>query len=163
MPFGLNPRQQEAWQLRGGGLELLDPLFADFGCYGLPMGNTCSQMGGWFRKEIKTVADLNGLKFRIGGFAGKVISKLGVVPQSIAPGDLYPALEKGTIDCVEWIGPYDDEKLGSLQDREILLLPGLVGGRRARPPSDQPRKVERPEQEPIRRFSPRARAMPACG
>jgi len=88
LPFGLNPRQQEAWQLRGGGMELLDPLFADFGCYGLPMGNTCSQMGGWFRKEINTVADLNGLKFRIGGFAGKVVSKLGVVPQNLAPGDI---------------------------------------------------------------------------
>jgi TRAP-type mannitol/chloroaromatic compound transport system substrate-binding protein len=128
LPFGLNPRQQEAWQLRGGGLELLDPLFADFGCYGLPMGNTCSQMGGWFRKEINTVADLNGLKFRIGGFAGKVISRLGVVPQSLAPGDIYPALEKGTIDSVEWIGPHDDEKLGFYKVAKYYYYPGWWEG-----------------------------------
>ena len=147
IPFGLNARQQDAWQLRGGGMELLDPLFADFGCYGLPMGNTGSQMGGWFRKEINTVDDLNGLKFRIGGFAGNVIKRLGVVPQPIAPGDLYPALEKGTIDAVEWIGPYDDEKLGFLQDREILLLPGLVGGWSERTSSDQSREMGKPEQD----------------
>jgi TRAP-type mannitol/chloroaromatic compound transport system substrate-binding protein len=147
LPFGLNPRQQEAWQLRGGGLELLDPLFADFGCYGLPMGNTCSQMGGWFRKEINTVADLNGLKFRIGGFAGKVISRLGVVPQSLAPGDIYPALEKGTIDSVEWIGPHDDEKLGFYKVAKYYYHPRLVGGRRARPSSDQSGKMDRFEQK----------------
>ena len=88
-------------------------------------------MGGWFRKELKTPADWKGLKFRIGGFAGKVIEKMGGVPQLLPGGDIYPALEKGTIDAAEWVGPYDDEKLGLQQDREVLLLPGLVGRRSA--------------------------------
>jgi TRAP-type mannitol/chloroaromatic compound transport system substrate-binding protein len=112
VPFGLNARQMEAWLVHGGGNELLQEVFANFNCYGIPMGNTGSQMGGWFRKEIGKVEDLQGLKFRIGGFAGKVVSRLGAVPQQLAPGDIYSALEKGTIDAVEWVGPYDDEKLG---------------------------------------------------
>jgi TRAP-type mannitol/chloroaromatic compound transport system substrate-binding protein len=112
VPFGLNTRQMESWLRHGGGNELLQEVFASFGCFGLAMGNTGAQMGGWFRKEINTVDDLRGLKFRIGGFAGKIISRLGVVPQQIAAGDIYSSLEKGTIDAVEWIGPYDDEKLG---------------------------------------------------
>ncbi|HUL89260.1 MAG TPA: TRAP transporter substrate-binding protein [Pseudolabrys sp.] len=128
IPFGLNARQQDSWQLRGGGMELLDTLFADFGCYGLPMGNTGAQMGGWFRKEINTVADLNGLKFRIGGFAGNVIKRLGVVPQQVAPGDIYAALEKGTIDAVEWIGPYDDERLGFHKIAKYYYYPGWWEG-----------------------------------
>jgi TRAP-type mannitol/chloroaromatic compound transport system substrate-binding protein len=112
VPFGLNARQMESWLLHGGGNGLLQEVFASFNCYGIPMGNTGAQMGGWFRKEINNVEDLQGLKFRIGGFAGKIISKLGVVPLQLPPGDIYSALEKGTIDAVEWIGPYDDEKLG---------------------------------------------------
>ena len=128
VPFGLNARQQYAWLLRGEGGELLDGLFADFGCYGIPMGNTGAQMGGWFRKEIKTVADLKGLKFRIGGFAGSVIQRLGVVPQQLAPGDIYPALEKGTLDASEWIGPYDDEKLGFYKIAKYYYYPGWWEG-----------------------------------
>jgi TRAP-type mannitol/chloroaromatic compound transport system substrate-binding protein len=112
VPFGLNARQMESWLVHGGGNELLQEVFTGFNCYGIPMGNTCSQMGGWFRKEINKVEDLNGLKFRIAGLAGRVISKLGVVPQQLPAGEIYPALEKGTIDAVEWIGPADDEKLG---------------------------------------------------
>src|SRR5215469_11344826 len=112
VPFGLNARQMESWLVHGGGNDLLQEVFASFNCYGIPMGNTGSQMGGWFRKEINKVEDLQGLKFRIGGFAGQIISRLGVVPQQLAPGDIYSALEKGTIDAVEWIGPADDEKLG---------------------------------------------------
>jgi len=112
IPFGLNTRQMDSWLVQGGGNELLQEVFARFNCHGIPMGNTGCQMGGWFRKEINKVEDLHGLKFRIGGFAGKIISKLGVVPQQLAPGDIYPALEKGTLDAVEWVGPYDDEKLG---------------------------------------------------
>src|SRR5262245_12046766 len=100
------------WLVHGGGNDLLQEVFTSFNCYGIPMGNTGSQMGGWFRKEINKVEDLQGLKFRIGGFAGQIISRLGVVPQQLAPGDIYSALEKGTIDAVEWIGPADDEKLG---------------------------------------------------
>jgi TRAP-type mannitol/chloroaromatic compound transport system substrate-binding protein len=112
VPFGLNARQMDSWLTHGGGNELLQDVFATFNCYGIPMGNTGCQMGGWFRKEINTVEDLRGLKFRIAGFAGKIIAKVGVVPLQIAPGDIYSALEKGTIDAVEWIGPADDEKLG---------------------------------------------------
>ena len=128
VPFGLNARQQNAWLLRGEGGELLDGLFADFGCYGIPMGNTGAQMGGWFRKEIKSVDDMKGLKFRIGGFAGSVIQRLGVVPQQLAPGDIYPALEKGTLDASEWIGPYDDEKLGFYKVAKYYYYPGWWEG-----------------------------------
>jgi TRAP-type mannitol/chloroaromatic compound transport system substrate-binding protein len=112
IPFGLNARQQNAWMRHGGGLELMREFFREYNCYNIPAGNTGAQMGGWFRKEIRTVADLKGLKMRIGGTAGLVLAKLGVVPQQIAGGDIYPALEKGTIDAAEWVGPYDDEKLG---------------------------------------------------
>ena len=112
VPFGLNTRQQNAWMQYGGGAELLREFFKDYNIYPIPAGNTGAQMGGFFNKEIKTVDDLKGLKFRIGGWAGSVLAKLGVVPQVIAGGDLYPALEKGTIDAAEWVGPYDDEKLG---------------------------------------------------
>jgi TRAP-type mannitol/chloroaromatic compound transport system substrate-binding protein len=128
VPFGLNTRQYSAWIIQGGGGELLNELFAQYNCYGLMMGNTTAQMGGWFRKEINTLDDLKGLKFRIGGFAGKVISKLGVIPQQLAPGDIYPALEKGTIDAVEWIGPYDDEKLGFVKVAKYYYSPGWWEG-----------------------------------
>jgi TRAP-type mannitol/chloroaromatic compound transport system substrate-binding protein len=112
VPFGLNSRQQTAWMYEGGGLELMREFFRDYNIYNIPMGNTGTQMGGWFRKEIKTLADLKGLKMRIAGFAGEVMAKLGAVPQQLPGADVYPALEKGTIDAAEWVGPYDDEKLG---------------------------------------------------
>src|SRR5216117_64629 len=96
--------------------------------YCLVAGNTGAQMGGWFRKEIKTVEDLTGLKFRIGGWAGKTLQKLGVVPQQIAGGDIYPALEKGTIDAAEWVGPYDDEKLGFVKVAKYYYYPGWWEG-----------------------------------
>ncbi|HEX6363841.1 MAG TPA: twin-arginine translocation signal domain-containing protein, partial [Albitalea sp.] len=112
IPFGMTSRQMTGWMYDGGGLQLLREFYRDFNIVNFPCGNTGTQMGGWFRKEIKSVADLNGVKMRIGGFGGKVISKLGVVPQQIAGGDIYPSLEKGTIDAAEWVGPYDDEKLG---------------------------------------------------
>jgi len=112
MPFGMNARQQASWMRQGGGMELMREFFKDYNCHLIPAGNTGAQMGGWFRKEIRTVADLKGLKFRIGGTGGLVLSRLGVVPQQLAGGDIYPALEKGTIDAAEWVGPYDDEKLG---------------------------------------------------
>ncbi|MGH6784427.1 MAG: hypothetical protein ACREBP_07360, partial [Sphingomicrobium sp.] len=112
IPFGLNARQMTAWMYEGNGLKLMREFYKGYNIVNFPAGNTGAQMGGWFRKEIKSVADLNGVKMRIGGFAGKIIAKLGVVPQQIAGGDIYPALEKGTIDAAEWVGPYDDEKLG---------------------------------------------------
>jgi len=128
LPFGLNTRMMNAWFYHGGGNELLNEFFAKFGVYGLPGGNTNCQMGGWFRKEIKSMADLQGLKFRVGGFAGRVLQKVGVVPQQIAAGDIYPALEKGTIDAAEWVGPYDDEKLGFYKVAPYYYYPGWWEG-----------------------------------
>src|SRR6202030_3529257 len=128
LPFGLNSRQQESWQQFGGGMELLDELFKQYNCHAIPTGNTGAQMGGWFRTEIKTLHDLNGIKMRIGGFAGRVVAKLGVVPQQLAPGDIYPSLEKGTIDAAEWVGPYDDEKLGFVKIAKYYYYPGWWEG-----------------------------------
>ena len=128
VPFGLNTRQMNAWLTYGGGTDLLNELYGKFNVYGLPFGNTTAQMGGWFRKEIKTVEDLKGLKFRCGGMAGQVLAKLGVVPQQIPPADIYPALEKGTIDAAEWIGPYDDEKLGFVKIAPYYYYPGWWEG-----------------------------------
>ncbi|SMH60624.1 TRAP transporter substrate-binding protein [Azospirillum agricola] len=128
VPFGLNARQQNAWIYNGGGMALLREFFQGYGVVNFPAGNTGVQMGGWFRKEIKTVEDLKGLKFRIGGFAGQVLAKLGTVPQQIAGGDIYPSLEKGTIDAAEWIGPYDDEKLGFNKVAKYYYYPGWWEG-----------------------------------
>jgi TRAP-type mannitol/chloroaromatic compound transport system substrate-binding protein len=128
VPFGLNARQQNSWLYQGGGNELANEFYKKFNVVGLPCGNTGTQMGGWFRKEIKTVADLSGLKFRIGGIAGQVLQKVGVVPQQIAGGDIYPALEKGTIDAAEWVGPYDDEKLGFQKVAKYYYYPGFWEG-----------------------------------
>jgi TRAP-type mannitol/chloroaromatic compound transport system substrate-binding protein len=112
VPFGLNYRQFNAWWHHGGGDKVYNAFLAKAGVIGFLTGNTGEQTGGWYRKEINTVDDLKGLKFRVGGFAGTVLARLGVVPQQIAAGDIYSALEKGTIDAAEWVGPYDDEKLG---------------------------------------------------
>jgi TRAP-type mannitol/chloroaromatic compound transport system substrate-binding protein len=128
VPFGMNVRQMNAWMYYGGGNDLLNEFYATQGLYGIPCGNTGAQMGGWYRKEINTVDDLKGLKMRIGGFAGKVVEKLGVVPQQIAGGDIYPALEKGTIDAAEWVGPYDDEKLGFYKVAQYYYYPGWWEG-----------------------------------
>ncbi len=128
VPFGLNARQQNSWWFQGGGMELGNEFFKKHGVIGFATGNTGTQMGGWFRKEIKTVADLSGLKFRIGGIAGQVLQKVGVVPQQIAGGDIYPALEKGTIDAAEWVGPYDDEKLGFQKVAKFYYYPGFWEG-----------------------------------
>ncbi|MGH9807784.1 MAG: TRAP transporter substrate-binding protein, partial [Terriglobia bacterium] len=126
--FGPNSRQNTAWWLHGGGKELMAPLLKEYNCVALLCGNTGCQMGGWFRKEIKSVADLKGLKFRIGGMAGLVLAKLGVVPQLIGGADVYPALEKGTIDGAEWVGPYDDEKLGFNKVAKYYYYPGFWEG-----------------------------------
>ncbi|UJW75702.1 TRAP transporter substrate-binding protein [Rhizobium sp. SL42] len=112
VPFGLNARMTNAWFTAGGGNQLLNEFLAGHKLYALPAGNTGAQMGGWYRKEIKTIDDLKGLKMRIAGLAGDVMSKVGVTPQQIAGSDVYPALEKGTIDATEFVGPYDDLKLG---------------------------------------------------
>jgi TRAP-type mannitol/chloroaromatic compound transport system substrate-binding protein len=128
IPFGLNSRMQNAWQFHHGGMELMNEFYKKFNIYGIPAGNTGCQMGGWYRKEIKTPEDLKGLKMRIGGFAGRVVSKLGVVPQQIAGGDIYPSLEKGTLDAAEWVGPYDDEKLGFQKVAQFYYYPGWWEG-----------------------------------
>ena len=128
MPFGMNSRQQNAWMYHGGGFALMREFYKDYNIINFPAGSTGAQMGGWFRKEIKTVADLKGLKFRIAGLAGRVLSKLGVVPQQISGADIYPALEKGTIDAAEWVGPYDDEKLGFNKIAKYYYYPGWWEG-----------------------------------
>ncbi len=112
IPFGLNARMTNAWFTAGGGTDLINEFLAPRNLYALPAGNSGTQMGGWFRKEINTIDDLKGLKMRIAGLAGQVMQKVGVTPQQIAGGDVYPALEKGTIDATEFVGPYDDQKLG---------------------------------------------------
>ena len=128
VPFGLNTRQQNAWFYDGDGMKLMNEFTKKFNAINLVGGNTGCQMGGWFRKEIKTVEDLKGLKMRIAGLAGQVLQKLGVVPQQLASGDIYPALEKGTVDAAEWVGPYDDEKLGFQKVAQYYYYPGWWEG-----------------------------------
>jgi TRAP-type mannitol/chloroaromatic compound transport system substrate-binding protein len=128
VPFGLNSRMQNAWMYYGGGMDLMNEFFATHNLFGFPAGNTGAQMGGWFRNEIKSLADIQGLKMRIGGFGGKIMSQVGVVPQQIAGGEIYQALEKGTIDAAEWVGPYDDEKLGFYKVAKFYYYPGWWEG-----------------------------------
>ena len=125
LPFGLNAQQQNAWLYEGGGLVLLQELYAKkFGVIQFPCGNTGTQMGGWFRKEISKVSDLQGLKMRIPGLGGKVMSKLGVTVQTLPGGEIFQALQTGAIDAAEWVGPYDDEKLGLQKVAEYYYYPG---------------------------------------
>jgi TRAP-type mannitol/chloroaromatic compound transport system substrate-binding protein len=128
IPFGLNARQQHSWWYFGGGEAVVNEALAKFGAYSIPCGNSGCQMGGFFRKEINTLDDLKGLKFRIGGMGGQVLAKLGVVPTQIAAGDVYPALERGTIDAAEFVGPYDDEKLGFVRVAKNYYYPGWWEG-----------------------------------
>jgi TRAP-type mannitol/chloroaromatic compound transport system substrate-binding protein len=128
IPFGLNARGINAWYYHGGGIDMMNTFYAKQNLFGLPGGNTGAQMGGWWRKEIASVADLAGVKMRIGGMGGKVMEALGVVPQQIPGGDIYPALERGTIDAAEWVGPYDDEKLGLNRVAPYYYYPGFWEG-----------------------------------
>jgi TRAP-type mannitol/chloroaromatic compound transport system substrate-binding protein len=128
VPFGLNGRMQNAWWQEGGGEALMNEFYAKHNIYGLLAGNTMAQMGGWFRKEINTPEDLRGVKMRIAGFAAAVITKLGVTPHQLAGGDIVPALEKGTVDAAEWVGPYDDEKLGLHKAARFYYYPGWWEG-----------------------------------
>jgi len=125
VPFGMTYRQHNAWMRFGGGLELLRQVYADFGVVQFPGGNTGTQMGGWFRREIRSLADLKGLRMRIPGLGGLVMGRLGVVPQTLAAGDIYPALERGTIDATEFSGPYDDEKLGFYKVARYYYYPSF--------------------------------------
>lgn len=128
VPFGMNSRQMTAWMYHGNGLKLTRDFYRQYDIVNFPAGNTGVQMGGWYRKEIKSVEDLKGLKFRVGGFAGRVLERLGVVPQNIPGGEIYPALEKGTIDAAEWVGPYDDLKLGFYKVAKNYYYPGFWEG-----------------------------------
>ncbi len=124
LPFGLNTRQLTAWTWFGGGMELLRAMFADYNIINFPGGSTGAQMGGWYRKEIKSVKDIEGLKIRIPGFGAEIFSRMGAVPQSLPGGEIYPALERGAIDAAEWTVPYDDEKLGFYKVAKYYYYPG---------------------------------------
>ena len=128
IPFGLNSRQMTSWMYQGNGLKLMREFYSKYSMINFPMGNTGSQMGGWYRKEINSVADLKGLKFRTGGFPGKVMERMGIIPQNIPGGEIYTALEKGTLDAAEWIGPYDDLKLGFNKVAPFYYYPGWWEG-----------------------------------
>jgi len=128
IPFGMNSRQLTAWMYQGNGMKLFREFYANYNIVNFPMGNTGAQMGGWYRKEIKSLKDLKGLKMRIGGFGGKVLERIGGVPQNIPGGEIYAALEKGTLDACEWVGPYDDEKLGFQKVAKYYYYPGWWEG-----------------------------------
>jgi TRAP-type mannitol/chloroaromatic compound transport system substrate-binding protein len=128
VPFGLNARQINAWMVEGNGAKLMREFYADFNIVNFIGGNTGAQMGGFWRKEIKSLADLRGQKMRIGGFGGRIMERIGAVPQMIPGGEIYQALEKGTIDAAEWVGPYDDEKLGLAKVARHYAYPGFWEG-----------------------------------
>lgn len=128
VPFLMGKRAQDAWLYQAGGNEMISRFFDANNIVGFPAGNTGTQMGGWFRREIRSLADLQGVKMRIGGFSGRVIQRIGVVPQQLAGGDIYPALERGTIDAAEWVGAYDDEKLGFNRVAPFYYYPGWQEG-----------------------------------
>jgi TRAP-type mannitol/chloroaromatic compound transport system substrate-binding protein len=128
IPFGLNSRQMTAWMYEGNGLKLMRDFYRQFNIISFPMGNTGAQMGGWFRKEIKSLADVKGLKFRTGGFSGRVWERIGGLAANIPGGEIYQALEKGTIDAAEWVGPYDDQKLGLNKVAPFYAYPGYWEG-----------------------------------
>jgi TRAP-type mannitol/chloroaromatic compound transport system substrate-binding protein len=124
VPFGLSSRQQMAWLYEGGGLDLTRKVFADFNILNFPGGNTGVQMGGWFQRELHGLSDLQGLKMRIPGIGGRVMSRLGTTVQVLPGGEIFPALERGAIDATEWVGPYDDEKLGFYKVARYYYYPG---------------------------------------
>ena len=128
IPFGLNARQLNAWMYEGNGGKLMREFYSRYNMLNFSAGNTGAQMGGWFRKEIKSAADLKGLKFRIAGFAGRIMERMGVVPQNLPGGEIYTSLEKGTIDAAEWVGPYDDQKLGFVKVAPFYYYPGFWEG-----------------------------------
>jgi TRAP-type mannitol/chloroaromatic compound transport system substrate-binding protein len=124
VPFGLTSRQQSAWLYEGGGIDLMREVYSNFGVINFPAGNTGAQMGGWFKREIRSVTELRGLKMRIPGAGGQVMDRLGVTVQVLGGSEIYPALERGAIDATEWVGPYDDEKLGFQNAARFYYYPG---------------------------------------
>ncbi len=128
IPFGLNSRQMTAWVYEGNGGRLLREFYANYNIVNFAAGNTGAQMGGWYRKQVRNAKDIKGLKMRIGGFGGKILERMGGVPQNIPGGEIYQALEKGTIDAAEWVGPYDDQKLGFNKVAPFYHYPGWWEG-----------------------------------
>jgi TRAP-type mannitol/chloroaromatic compound transport system substrate-binding protein len=129
VPFGLTARQMDAWMEHGNGRKLMDAFYGKYNIKSFSAGNTGTQMGGWYRKELKSVADLKGLKMRMGGgLFGEAMAKLGVVAQNMPAGEVYQALEKGTLDATEFVGPYDDEKLGFNKVAPYYYYPGWWEG-----------------------------------
>lgn len=128
VPFGLNQRMMNAWLYAGKGLELLNKFYSKYNIIGFPTGNTGAQMGGWFRREINSLDDLRGLQFRVGGFGGEIIKKIGVEPIELPAEKIYGALESGKIDAAEFVGPYDDEKLGLNRVAKYYYYPGWWEG-----------------------------------
>jgi TRAP-type mannitol/chloroaromatic compound transport system substrate-binding protein len=128
IPFGMNFRQHNAWWKEGGGEKVFNDWLRGQNMRYILSGNTGAQMGGWFRKEVNTPDDVKGLKMRIPGLGGRLWAAMGAVPQQIAGGDIYPALERGTIDATEWVGPYDDEKLGFNKVARFYYYPGFWEG-----------------------------------
>ncbi|MBV9138215.1 MAG: TRAP transporter substrate-binding protein [Hyphomicrobiales bacterium] len=131
VPFGLNARQQASWWTEGGGRELIDEVLKPFGAVALACGNTGAQMGGWFRKEVKTPADFNELKMRIGGLSGRILEKLGGVPVATPAAEIKPSLESGALDAAQWAGPHDDERLGLQKIAPAYYFPGWQQGSNA--------------------------------
>ena len=128
VPFGMNARQQNAFFRQGGGTDFFNELLQPHNLFALPAGNTGCQMGGWFRRELRSAADLKGLRFRISGLAGKVLQKLGCVPQAVSRNDLASAFEAGTLDAAAWVAPVDDEKLGLTRVAPYYYYPGWFQG-----------------------------------
>lgn len=124
VPFGLNVSQQNAWLYQGGGLAAMQKIYSDFNIINFPAGNTAAQMGGWFKRQVRSIEDLKGLKMRIPGLGGQVMSRLGVNVQVLPGGEVFLALETGAIDAAEWVGPYDDEKLGLNKAARYYYYPG---------------------------------------
>ena len=128
VPFGLTAQQQNAWLIQGGGNQAINQILADFNTIAFPAGNSGTQMGGWFKREINTVADLKGLKMRIPGLAGEIFTRLGVNVQVLPSGEVFLALERGAIDAAEFTGPYDDERLGLNKAAKFYYYPSWWEG-----------------------------------
>lgn len=124
VPFGLTAEQHNAWYYHGGGMDLMHAVYAQFNAIAFPAGNTGAQMGGWYREEINSLADVKGLKFRIPGLGAEVMQRLEVNTQTLPGGEIFQALSTGAIDAAEWVGPYDDQKLGLNDAAEFYYAPG---------------------------------------
>jgi TRAP-type mannitol/chloroaromatic compound transport system substrate-binding protein len=124
VPFGLTAQEMNGWIYYGGGMELWKELYAKFGLVPAPAGNTGVQMGGWFNKEINSVEDLKGLKMRIPGLGGEVLARAGGTPVNLPGGELFTALQNGTIDATEWVGPYNDLAFGLYKAAKYYYYPG---------------------------------------